>query len=153
MNKTRPKRGEGARSGRKGKGHSHTPPYSPPSVDPKIKGQYLKAQIRKIQRQLAPLGIKININSLEDLKAFVNKLMQLQADKKIESHETRALNDSCEILRKIYQPSDLEETVNELLKETQGLRESVSDLRKRGVDQGGARGGTQPDSSGSSPVG
>ena len=124
-----------------------------PGVDPKIKGQYLKAQIRKIERQLAPLGIKININSLEDLKAFVNKLMQLQADKKIESHETRALNDSCELLRKIYQPSDLEETVNELLKETQSLRESVSDLRKRGVDQGGARGDTQPDSSGSSPVG
>jgi hypothetical protein len=122
-------------------------------VDPKIKGQYLKAQIRKIERQLAPLGIKININSLEDLKAFVNKLMQLQADKKIESHETRVLNDSCEILRKIYQPSDLEETVHELLKETQTLRGSLAEFRKSGSVQGGARGGTQPDSSGSSPVG
>ena len=153
MTKKHAKRGGRLRKRRKERGHSHTPPYSPPSVDPKIKGQYLKAQIRKIERQLAPLGIKININSLEDLKAFVNKLMQLQADKKIESHETRALNDSCELLRKIYQPSDLEETVNELLKEAQSLRESVSDLRKHGVGQGGVRGSTQPDSSGSSPVG
>jgi predicted transcriptional regulator YheO len=133
MTQNRRKPGRRSRSGKKETGHSHTPLFSPPSVDPKIKGQYLQAQIRKIERQLTPLGIKVNINSLDDLKAFMNKLMQLQADKKIESHETRALNDSCEILRKIYQPSEVEENVDELLKQTQTLREEVAQLRQSGL--------------------
>jgi outer membrane protein TolC len=131
---------------------THTPP-SRPGVDPKIKGRYMLAMVKRMERLAKPLGLKVKIESLDDLKAFLNKLLQLQTDKRIEPQESRTLNDICETLRKIYQPSDLEETVDELLKETQALRERVADIRKSGSDQSGARGGTQPDPSGSSLTG
>ena len=111
------------------------------------------ALIKRMERLAKPLGLKVSITSLNDVKAFLNRLIQLQTDRRIEPQEMRTLNEACETLRKIYQPSDLEESINELLKETETLRESVAELRKSGVSQGGARGSTEPDSSGSGPVG
>jgi len=154
MTKKRPKRGGRLRK-RRNKLAGGVYPRGPgkPGVDPRIKGRYMLAMVKRMERLAKPLGFKVKIDSLNDLKTFLNRLIQLQTDKQIEPQEMRTLNDACETLRKIYQPSDLEETVNELLKETQSLRESVSDIRKRSLDQGGAPGSTQPDSSGSSPVG
>jgi hypothetical protein len=106
-----------------------------------------------MERLAKPLGLKVKVESLDGVKAFLNQLLQLQVDKRIEPQECRTLNDICETLRKIYQPSDLEETVDELLKETQTLRESLAEFRKSGRDQSVAQGGPQPDPSGSGPVG
>lgn len=109
---------------------THTP--SRPAVDPEVKARYMLAQIKRMERLMKPLGVKVEIASLDDLKAFVNRLIQLQTDKRLEPHEMRTLIDACEVLRKIYQPSDLEERVDELLKETTTLRESVAEFRKSG---------------------
>ena len=109
--------------------------------------------IRRMERLAKPLGLKVKVESLDGVKAFLNQLLQLQVDKRIEPQESRTLNDICETLRKIYQPGEFEERVDELLKETTELRESVAELRKSGSDQSGARSKPQSDSSGSSAVG
>jgi predicted nucleotidyltransferase len=107
------------------------------------------AQIRRMQKLAKPLGIKIRIRSLQDVRAFLNRVVQLQTDKKLEPMETRTLIDAAEVLRKIFQPSEIEAKVDELLKETTTLRETVSQLRKSRSDQSRARGNTKPDPPGS----
>jgi hypothetical protein len=121
-------------------------------VDPKVKARYMLAVAKRMERLAKPLGLKVKIGSLDDVKAFLNRLLQLQVDKRIEPQESRTLNDICETLRKIYQPSEVEESVDELLKETQDLREDVAQLRKSGSSQGGTRGDTAPDSTRPGPV-
>jgi hypothetical protein len=129
----------------------HTP--SPPSVDPRIKTAYMLAQIRRMQKLAKPLGIKVKIHSLKDVQKFLNRIIQLQTNKELEPPEMRTLIDACEVLRKIFQPSEIEEKLNELLQETTTLRATVSQLRKSGSDQGRAGSNTESDSSRSRSVG
>jgi hypothetical protein len=98
-----------------------------------------------MQRLAKPLGIKVKINSLGDVKTFLNRIIQFQADKKLEPAEMRTLTDAAEVLRKIFQPSEIEAKVDELLQETTTLRETVSQLRKSSSDQGRAGSNTEPD--------
>jgi hypothetical protein len=118
-------------------------------VDPRIKAAYMVAQIRRMQKLAKPLGIKVRINSLGDVKTFLNRIIQFQTDKKLEPTEMRTLTDAAEVLRKIFQPSEIEAKVDELLQETTTLRETVSQLRKSSSDQGRAGSNTKPDSPGS----
>lgn len=128
-------------------------PPTPPSVDPEVKAKFMLAQAKKIERVLKPLGIEVKVTCIKDLTALLNMLIQLQVDRKVEPREMRTMISACEILRRIYQPSELDETIDWLLKETERLRESFADIRKSGSDQSVAQGSPQPDPSGSSPVG
>lgn len=107
----------------------HTPP-SKPAVDPKIKARYLRTITKRMERFAGPLGINVKIESLDDVKAFLNKLLQLQSDRRIEPHEMRTMTNACEVLRKIYQPSDLEEQVDELLKVSTSQLEAIERIRR-----------------------
>jgi hypothetical protein len=99
-------------------------------VDPKIKARYMWVITKRMERLARPLGIKVEIESLDDVKAFLNRLLQLQADKRIEPHEMRTMTNACEVLRKIYQPSDLEEQIDELLQVAISQGEAIEQLRR-----------------------
>jgi hypothetical protein len=127
---------------------------TPPSIPPKLKQQFMRAQIRLMELRSKPLNLKeFDIKSLKGITSLINELIRLNARRELESHDMRAIVDALEVLRKIYQPSELEEAVDELLKETTELRVSFAELRKRGLSQSGAGSGTEPDPSGSSLAG
>jgi hypothetical protein len=62
-----------------------------PGVDPKVKARYMLAQAKRMERLMKRLAVKVEIVSLDDVKAFVNRLIQLQAEKRLEPHEMRTL--------------------------------------------------------------
>jgi uncharacterized membrane protein YgcG len=102
-------------------------------VDPKVKGDYMKAVTARIKRLSKPLGIAPDIETLNDLKAYVNRILKLAMDRRIEPPELRAITDACELLRKVYQKSEMEKTLDELVERSRKQAEVLASLSKPGT--------------------
>lgn len=105
-----------------------------PAVDPKIKGDYMKAQTERLKRLAKPLGLSPDVKTVEELRVFLNDLLKYALQRKVEPAEMRALTDACEVLRKMLQKSDLEKTVDELLERS---RKQAEISANSGISQPG----------------
>lgn len=104
-----------------------------PGVDPRIKGRYMLAVTRRMERLAKPLGIKVKVGNVEELKVFIAKAIECQTRKRLEPHEMRSLMDACEVLRKIYQRTQVEEMIDELERKAETQGQAIADLRKAGA--------------------
>jgi Skp family chaperone for outer membrane proteins len=90
----------------------------------------MRAQIRLMELRSKPVDLKrFDVSSLKGIVALINELIRLNARRQLEAHDMRAIVDALEVLRKIWQPAEVEEKLDELFKKAEEQRQAIADLR------------------------